>query len=213
MFVDANKIKKVLPSLSLEFATRVAHAINAICPLYGINTYDILHEWIANVAHESKNFTDMEENLRYSAKRLTEVWKGRFPTLAKAKPYAYNPKALAEKVYGFRADLGNNKDGDGWLFRGGGLIQNTGRLNYTLFTIYYNKKFGTKYTVEQIADLIRTDFNMAMHNACWFFAIAKSLIPYAISDNMKYIVKKINGGYIGLSERNIIYARAKLHLI
>lgn len=68
------------------------------------------------------------ENLNYSAKRLTEVWPKRFPTIESAKPYANNPQKLANKVYGDR--LGNVGPNDGWLFRGRGLPQITGRENY-----------------------------------------------------------------------------------
>lgn len=68
------------------------------------------------------------ENLNYSAKRLTEVWPTRFPTIASAKPYANNPQKLANKVYGGR--LGNVGPNDGWIFRGRGLPQITGRENY-----------------------------------------------------------------------------------
>lgn len=74
----------------------------------------------------------IEENLNYSAKRLTQVWPKRFPTLDAAKPYANNPPALANKVYGGR--LGNALN-EGWLFRGRGLIQITGRENYAKFGI------------------------------------------------------------------------------
>jgi putative chitinase len=75
----------------------------------------------------------IEENLNYSAKRLTQVWPGRFPTIASAKPYANNPRRLANKVYGGR--LGNTDPDDGWLYRGRGLSQITGKENYSKFGI------------------------------------------------------------------------------
>jgi putative chitinase len=78
----------------------------------------------------------VEENLNYSAKRLTQVWPKRFPSLASAKPYANNPKALAEKVYGGR--LGNDRPGDGWLFRGRNLPQATGGDLYKRLGFYDN---------------------------------------------------------------------------
>ncbi|WP_457578970.1 hypothetical protein [Ensifer adhaerens] len=89
---------------------------------------------LAEAHHETGGqFQPVSENLNYSAKRLTEVWPNRFPTIAAAAPYANNPQRLANKVYGGR--LGNVDPGDGWLFRGRGLAQITGRENYARFGI------------------------------------------------------------------------------
>ncbi len=73
------------------------------------------------------------ENLNYSADRLTQVWPKRFPDLASAKPYARNPRKLANKVYGGR--MGNKAADDGWRYRGRGLPQITGHDNYAMFGI------------------------------------------------------------------------------
>ncbi|RAS16105.1 hypothetical protein [Ensifer adhaerens] len=89
---------------------------------------------LAEAHHETGGqMQPISENLNYSAKRLTEVWPSRFPTLAAAAPYAKNPQRLANKVYGGR--LGNVDPGDGWLYRGRGLAQITGRENYARFGI------------------------------------------------------------------------------
>jgi putative chitinase len=213
MLLTPQQLMKVCTTLSSERATRVANAINEICPKYGIDTNDILHEFLANVAHESGEFRRLEENLNYSWLRLREVFPNRFPNNDVAKLYHRKPKEIAEKVYGFRQDLGNNHAGDGWLFRGAGFIQLTGRRNHTLFLSYYNEKFDPKYTLSQMADLLRYDYKYAMHSACWFFAIAAKLIPYAITDQMKPIVKRINGGYIGMTDRTRLYELAKKHIV
>lgn len=78
----------------------------------------------------------ISENLNYSAKRLTQVWPKRFPTLASAQPYANNPQKLANKVYGGR--LGNDGPDDGWRYRGRGLAQITGKANYAKFGLAGN---------------------------------------------------------------------------
>ena len=169
--------------------------------MYGINTSDILHEFLANVAHESAEFTRYEENLNYSAKRLMVVWPSRFKTLSVAQQYERNAPKLAEFVYGNRRDLGNIKPGDGWIFRGSGAIQTTGRGNTTKFTDYVRKHFGIDKTPEQMAVAMRTSDEMAIHSACYFFAIAKNLIQLAIDDNLTLIAKRINGGYIGMNDR------------
>ena len=85
---------------------------------------------LATGFHEAK-FKPVRENMNYTAARICEVWPSRFMTLAAAQPYADNPQALANKVYGGR--LGNNKDNDGWLYRGGGWPQLTGKANYAKF--------------------------------------------------------------------------------
>lgn len=85
---------------------------------------------LATGTHEAK-FKAVAENLNYtSAARIRAVWPARFKTEASAAPYVRQPKNLAEKVYGGREDLGNNQIGDGWLFRGRGWVQVTGRSNY-----------------------------------------------------------------------------------
>ena len=207
------QLLKICPSLNLDRATKVVNALNEVCPLYGINTPDILHEFLANAAHESQNFTRLEENLNYSAARLMVVWPHRFPDMGTAQKYSGNPKALAEKVYGGRKDLGNDTPLDGWLFSGGGIFQLTGRRNYTLFLTYYNKRFGAKHTLSEMAALIKSDWYYAVHSACWFFAVSKNLIPLAISDNMKELSKRINGGFIGMDDRMKLYERAKKYIV
>jgi predicted chitinase len=94
----------------------------------GVKTPLRLHHFMAQIATETQGLTRLEENLNYSAKRLTKVWPGRFPSIAAAEPYAYRPQALANKVYGGR--FGNHRPDDGWRFRGGGLLHTTFRENY-----------------------------------------------------------------------------------
>ena len=87
---------------------------------------------LAEAYHETGGqMQPVSENLNYSAQRLTQVWPSRFPTIASAKPYANNPRRLANKVYGGR--LGNDGPDDGWLYRGRGLAQITGKENYSKF--------------------------------------------------------------------------------
>lgn len=92
---------------------------------------------LATAHHETgARFAPVEENLNYSAKRLTQVWPKRFPTIAAAAPYANNPQALANKVYGGR--LGNTAPDDGWRYRGRGLVQVTGKDNYAKYDLADN---------------------------------------------------------------------------
>lgn len=207
--IIGQQLRKICTKLTESKANTAALLLDTICPMYGINTADIFHEFIANLAEECGEFTVFEEDLRYSAKRLREVWPQRFPTKEIAEQYAMKPKALANKVYGGRKDLGNTQPDDGWNFRGSGPIQMTGRYNFTMFTAYYNKRFGSAYTIEQMAELLRTDLEKGIHSACWIFAISKKLIDEAEADFMKTIVKRINGGLVNYEKRKEYYRRAK----
>ena len=213
MNITVNHLTQISPAIRGVRGQLIASAINKVCPSYGINTPDIFHEFIANLLVECAEFTKFEENLNYSPKRLMQVWPKRFPDLKTAQQFAYNGQKLANYVYGSR--LGNNRPGDGWQFRGGGPIQITGRENTTKACNYYNKKFNTKLTPEQYADMIRDNANieMAMHSACWFFAVAKELIDEAINDQFRVIIKRINGGYHGVAERSKYYTSAKQVII
>jgi len=186
--------------------TEITGYINLICPDFGMNR-DILHEFLPNVLHESAEFTRLEENLNYSAKRLTEVWPTRFPRIADASPFANNPRALANKVYGGR--MGNEQRNDGWDFRGGGAIQLTGRGMYSAFARFMLDRFGMKRTTQEWAELIRTSQKWSMYAACWFFSVAKDLNDLAINDEMRTIVKRINGGFNGLDDRMMYYTLCK----
>jgi len=89
---------------------------------------------LAQFQKESGNFNKTLEDMNYSAKRIHEVWPSRFPTIESARPYANNPQALAKKVYGKRADLGNTTEEDGWKYRGRGFVQITGKENYRKYS-------------------------------------------------------------------------------
>lgn len=88
-------------------------------------------------------------------------------------------------------------------------MQLTGRYLYTTFTNYYNKRFGTNFTPEQVADKLRSDIELGIHSACWEFAISAQLIDEAIADDFKKVVKTINGGYLNMDKRMMYYERAK----
>lgn len=211
MLITSEQLNRICPSIKdtnlSKRATIISDLISKICPLYGIDRPTILHEWLANVLEESGEFTVFAEDLYYSAKRLMKVWPKRFPDMQSAIPYAKNPQKLAEKVYANRN--GNKRPGDAYLMRGAGPMQLTGLGMIAEFTTYYNKKFGTKYNPYQMAEMLRKDLEIGIHSAAWVFAVVKRLIPYAISDNMKVCVYKINGGYTNMGERMIYYERSK----
>ena len=180
-------------------------AIEEIFPKYEINTVERIAGFIAQCAHESNNFRSLEENLNYSEDALLRVF-GRYfgkAPKASASEYARNPEMIANRVYNdeFRKyKMGNTQPGDGWMFRGRGLKQLTGRENYT--------KFGksVKMSAEQAAEYVATEKG-AVESACWFWN-NKKLNAIADTGNIKKLTKVINGGDIGLADRTSRYDSA-----
>ena len=182
-------------------------ALVEVMPKYGINTERRAAHFISQCAHESGNFRTLEENLNYSEKALNAVFGRYFGAAPKrnAAEYARNPEKIANYVYQdeFRSkggQMGNVKDGDGWLFRGRGLKQLTGRNNYTGF----GKSVGM--TAEEAAEYVATPKG-AVESACWFWDTNK-LNTIADTDDVVKMTKKINGGNIGLADRQARYKKA-----
>jgi putative chitinase len=174
-------------------------------PKYGINTVRRAAHFISQCAHESNNFRSLQENLNYSEKALNAVFGRYFGPAPKrnAAEYARNPEMIANYVYQdeFRKyKMGNVNEGDGWLFRGRGLKQLTGRENYTRFGATVDM------TAEQAAEYVATEKG-AVESACWFWD-ANNLNSIADTDDVVKMTKKINGGNIGLESRQKRYSKA-----
>lgn len=125
---------------TVQDAVRFADAIEDAASLYEIDTPQRLAAFLAQIGHESQGLRRTSENLNYSAGRLMAVWPSRF-TQSQAVSLEHNPEAIANHVYGGR--LGNKEPGDGWRYRGRGLIQTTGRRNYEAVTEDLADKLGT----------------------------------------------------------------------
>jgi len=165
--------------------------LNQVFVKYDINTPKRQAAFIGQCAVESANFTRLQENLNYSAERITQVWPSRFPNVSIAQPYAHNPKALANFVYAGR--LGNLQDGDGWMYIGRGLIQITGRENYA------NCENGIGVDLINNPDLLLTPKYAAL-SAGWYWN-KKGLNALADSQEYGAMTKRINGGLTELDER------------
>ena len=148
------------------------------------------HFW-AQILHESGGLTLLSENLYYSPERLMKVWPTRFRTLQDAIPYARNPEALANKVYAGR--MGNTDPGDGWKFRGRGLLQITGRHNYTTAS----HVLGVDFT-EQPGLVLATDHCLSVAAAMWQYLGANEA---ADKNDLLAVTARINGGSIGAADR------------
>jgi putative chitinase len=189
--------------------TRVSEwhrALVEILPKYGINTQRRIAHFISQCAHESNNFRSLEENLNYSTEALLRVFPRYFgPGKANVNEYAHNPEKIANYVYMDinrtpRGALGNTQPGDGWRFRGRGLKQLTGRNNYADF----GRSVGM--TAEQAAEYVATEKG-AIESACWFWNTYK-LNTIADTDNVVLMTQRINGGDIGLADRQRRYNEA-----
>lgn len=150
---------------------------------------DEVDDFLGQVLHESARLTKFEEGLNYSAERLMEVWPTRFPTLADARPYAHSPEALANRVYGGR--MGNVELGDGWRFRGRGPIQLTGRANYA----FVGDLIGQDLTV--LPELMAQPRYALEATIAWW----EDKIPDSMLGDPEKITKRVNGGLIGLADR------------
>ena len=178
----------------LGIDTKWLEPLNETFTKFDINTPARMASFIGQCKHESGNFSHLEENLNYSAVRLNQVFPNRF-TLAKAQDcVAKGKQAIAEGMYGKRADLGNTKDGDGGLFFGRGLIQLTGRANYTSFATAIGKP-----EIIENPSLVATP-EYACLSAGWFWSTRK-LNDLADKGEYDLMTKRINGGTLGLAER------------
>ena len=178
----------------LGIDTKWLEPLNETFTKFEINTPARMASFIGQCKHESGNFSHLEENLNYSAVRLNQVFPNRF-TLAKAQDCVAKGKAaIAEGMYGKRADLGNTKEGDGGLFFGRGLIQLTGRANYTSFATAIGKP-----EIIENPSLVATP-EYACLSAGWFWSTRK-LNDLADKGDYDLMTKRINGGTLGLAER------------
>lgn len=207
-------LKQICPTLKLERAIKIADRIDFCSSAYKFNTNDSLQEFIAQIAHESGEFTIMSENMNYKTPSLLMAnWPKHFPTIEFAKQYCGNPEKLGNYIYGTTSiakDLGNKKPEDGYAFRGSGYMQLTGRYSAEAY-----QKYVGMDSPEHIMELLRTDDYWATDAACWEFAINKKLIPLTLKNTdeaFKTISKRINGGTIGMAERLKYYQRAKQYL-
>jgi putative chitinase len=178
--------------------------LNKALPKYDITTDQRIAGFISQCAHESMDFNAMSENLNYREETLNKVFPRYFgPGKRNAAEYAKNPEKIANYVYmdEFRTSkLGNTQPGDGWRFRGRGLKQLTGRDNYTRFAKDYDM------TAEEAAVWVETKEG-ALASALWFWNTNK-LNAIADTGSVPALTKKINGGDIGLADRQARYSKA-----
>lgn len=194
MSITREQLAQIIPGN--PYLDQWLHALNEILPEYGIDTPLRLSHFLAQCAHESGNFRFLKENLNYRAPTLRTLFPKYFPTDALAQDYANRPnkqEAIANRIYANRMGNGPEESGDGFRYCGRGLIQLTGRDNYTWFAA------SLEIPVEEAADYLQT-FEGAVQSACWFWE-NNNLNALADRDDVVAVTKKINGGTIGLEDR------------
>ena len=160
---------------------------------WAVTTAARVAAFLAQLGHESGDLARTEENLSYRKETLVRVWPGRFPTLDAAMAYEHQPEKLANHVYAGRLGNGPMASGDGWRFRGRGLIQLTGRASYAAYAPW---ALETPEWLAQPPDAARS--------ACWFWGAFKKLNPladYDTEDAQRALTRAINGGLTGFDDR------------
>jgi putative chitinase len=188
-------------------------AVVATCQEFEINTPQRVAGFLSQTSHESGGYTMLTENLNYRAATLAACWPNRFAVLgADKKPIKENgknvptavansiagkPELIANLVYSSRMGNGPAESGEGWLYRGRGLKQLTGKDNYT--------RCGAALGLDLVGnpDLLLEPM-AAARSAGWFWK-ANNLSAFADANDIKGMTKKINGGLIGYEQRQALY--------
>lgn len=197
--------------ISQPMAERWYESFKTAYEQYFVYSPLVMSHIIAQVGHESGGFARLEENLNYrSAERLMQYFGGRNGlTGDMAFRMAGNPIEIGNFVYGGewgRKNLGNTQPNDGYFFRGGGLIQLTGRANYT------KTSEALGIDIAHLPDLVRKDEAIAAQAAMWWLW-SNGLLKYFEADDVRGATRRINGGLNGLADRIARLERAKRVLL
>lgn len=200
--ISKDQLKAVMPQATEENIERFLPALNDELPKYGVDTPLRMAHFIAQIAHESGSFKYSSENLNYSAKALRSVFGKYFTSEEMAEEYQRQPEKIANIVYANRMGNGDTESGEGWHYRGRGLIQLTGKDNYTACSSAIGED------LVESPDKISDDPNISVAAACWYWN-SRKLNDAADQDDVKTVTKKINGGTHGLEDRTAFLNRCK----
>jgi len=196
------QLQQIIPKN--KYVTYWHTALAQLLPQYEINTTERIAAFLAQCAHESGGFVFIKENLNYKWASLRKIFPKYFPTDALAQQYEKQPEKIANRVYANRMGNGPEESGDGWRFCGRGLIQVTGRENYSWFAA------SLQISPEEASEYMET-FEGAAQSACWFWE-SNNLNQWADKGDIVTLTKRINGGTIGLEDRKKHYEHC-LHVL
>lgn len=205
MQVTLELLQHMCPKTRRSVLEGYVEPLNTVAEYYEMTANPArLAGFLAQIAHESGGFNAVVENLNYSAKGLMTTFKKYFPTEELAKQYERKPEKIANRVYANRMSNGPEESGDGWKFRGRGLIQLTGRANYTKFA----QDLGI--SLDETVAYLETP-NGAVSSAGWFWD-NNNLNQYCDKGDFITLTKRINGGTIGLADRQHHFDEAMQYL-
>ncbi|EIU3227675.1 glycoside hydrolase family 19 protein [Pseudomonas aeruginosa] len=205
MLITEQQLLQIFPNAGHRAGFFVP-ALNVAKERFGITAPVRVAAFLAQVGHESSQLTRLVENLNYSARGLAATWPSRYRG-ADGKPNALalnlarHPQAIANNTYASRNGNGDDASGDGWRYRGRGLLQITGRLNYRAAGA------GLGLPLEAEPELLEQP-EFAALSAAWWWA-SHGLNELADRGEFAAITRRINGGTNGLEERLALWERAK----
>jgi putative chitinase len=193
MILTSQQLIKAMPKI--KNSELWATTLNKYLPQYGIDTKEEVSAYLAQCGHESLDFNVLEENLRYSSEGLLKVFGKYYKTEAEAKAHAKQPQKIANRVYGNRMGNGDEASGDGYKYRGRGLIMITGKNNYTALSTDLKKP---EYLTNP--DLL-IQVEGAILSSVWFWKKNKLDLYDDRTQDFVKLSSKVNGGSIGIDDR------------
>jgi putative chitinase len=205
--VTVDEVLQLAPSARSSYRQAFQNG-QPILDRYGISetALRVIH-FMAQVLHETAGLTIQFENLNYSAQRLPQVWPKRFKPKGPLDPqdYAHNAQKLADEVYGSR--MGNTAPGDGYAYRGRGLLQTTGKDSYREATNALRAATLSPPDFVALPDeVISAQWCLGVAASEWF---SKSCNTLADQDNIRKVTYAINGDQVGIGDRMEWAARTK----
>ncbi|MDR6411728.1 glycoside hydrolase family 19 protein [Paraburkholderia terricola] len=231
--ITLEMLNAVDPAGSVEYHRQILPYLNKYAKGYAITTPRRIAHFLSQVAVES-GFQNIEEKLNYSARRMKEVYGCKSPphgnhtarfnivnddvvcNFGQLRPalwtnssyYAHNPENLANLVYANRYHNGSEASGDGYKYRGRGLIQTTFKANYEVFNREHNHRFpDDQKNFLDNPDLLLSNLEYGVESAFVYWAITRSVNPVADTGDVAAVTQQINGGQNGHAERLIAYNR------
>ncbi len=194
--------RDVLAKLGVSGAAADTHLepLNAAMAAHGIDTSLRIAHFLAQVVHESGHFRHVVENMNYSADRLIQVFPRYFPNRELAQSYAGKPEKIGSRVYGARMGNRAEASGDGYRYRGRGLLQLTGRSNYQAFSDWAGS--------DVLSDPDQVASRFAPHSAVFYWDTRK-LNRLADTDDIRQLTRAVNGGLNGFAERRELLEKAR----